>query len=229
MYSHFLMYLTVDYCGQLPLPVDFTAELSGQAKMYQTCFPEVFEHINSVTDLEDEKLALLAGNGSEVTDQWETAHIASYTGAWDHTRELIKYAGFSSVIDAQNIVKLRGEREFDNYLGYYDEGTFPVCGVLIKVGLEVFWDYVDKAIERNPRNRLLLGWMSSTTHTPFTINPKWKDENFKDYIKGETSWDTVNGYLNAVRWSDDKVQEIILGFRERGLENETLFIMSLPR
>lgn len=76
---------------------------------------------------------------------------------------------------------------------------------------------------------MLLGWMSSTTHTPFIINPKWKNGNFKDYIKGETSWDTVNGYLNAVRWTDDKVKEIILGFRERGLENETLFIMYPPQ
>jgi len=95
-------------------------------------------------------------------------------------------------------------------------------------GLEVFWKYVDKAMQRKPRNRLLLGWMSSTTHTPFLINPKWKDDNFKDYIEGETSWDTVNGYLNAIRWTDDKVKEIILGFRERGLENETLFVMYPP-
>jgi len=83
-------------------------------------------------------------------------------------------------------------------------------------------------MQRKPRNRLLLGWMSSTTHTPFLINPKWKDDNFKDYIEGETSWDTVNGYLNAIRWTDDKVKEIILGFRERGLENETLFVMYPP-
>ena len=119
------MYLIVDYCGQLPLLVDFTAELGNQAKMYQTCFPQVFEHINSVTDLEDEKLALLNGTGADVTDQWETAHIASFTGIWDHTRELMKYAGFNTIIDAQNIVKLKGEREFDNYLGYYDEGSLP--------------------------------------------------------------------------------------------------------
>jgi phosphoglycerol transferase MdoB-like AlkP superfamily enzyme len=84
---------------------------------------------------------------------------------------------------------------------------------------------MDRARERVPKNRLFLGWMSSTTHTPFIINPEWKKDNYQEYIQGETSWDTVNGYLNAVRWSDDKVKEIILGFRERGLEDETLFIM----
>ena len=36
-----------------------------------------------------------------------------------------------------------------------------------------------------------------------------------------------DSWLNAVRWSDDNVKDIILGFRERGLENETLFMMYL--
>jgi hypothetical protein len=118
------MDLIVDYCGQLPLPVDFTEEFGSAAKMYQTCFPQVFDHVNSVTNLDEEKLAFLNGTGSEVTDQWETAHIASFTGIWDHTKDLLRYAGFNTIIDAQNIINLKGEREFDNYLGYYDEGVF---------------------------------------------------------------------------------------------------------
>jgi phosphoglycerol transferase MdoB-like AlkP superfamily enzyme len=35
----------------------------------------------------------------------------------------------------------------------------------------------------------------------------------------------MDSWLNAVRWTDDTVQDIILGFRERGLEDETLFLM----
>lgn len=38
-----------------------------------------------------------------------------------------------------------------------------------------------------------------------------------------------DSWLNAVRWSDDNVRDIILGFRERGLENETLFMMYIPQ
>lgn len=109
--------------------MDFTTELAGKAKMYQTCFPQVFDHINSVTNLEDEKLALLNGNGSVVTDQWETAHIASFTGIWDHTKDLLQYAGFNTIVDAQNIGKVKGERDFDSYLGYYDEGISESYGI----------------------------------------------------------------------------------------------------
>jgi phosphoglycerol transferase MdoB-like AlkP superfamily enzyme len=35
----------------------------------------------------------------------------------------------------------------------------------------------------------------------------------------------MDSWLNAVKWTDDIVQDIILGFRERGLEDETLFLM----
>ena len=35
----------------------------------------------------------------------------------------------------------------------------------------------------------------------------------------------MDSWLNAVRWTDDIVRDIILGFRERGLEQETLFVM----
>jgi hypothetical protein len=77
--------------------------------------------MNSVTNLEYEKLEMLTDKGPRTTDQWETAHIASFTGIWDHTKELLQYAGFNTIIDAQNIIKIKGEREFDNYLGYFDE------------------------------------------------------------------------------------------------------------
>jgi hypothetical protein len=74
--------------------------------------------------MEDEKLAMMNGTGGNTTDQWETAHIASFTGSWDHTKDLLRTAGFSTVVDAQNIVNVQGDREFDNYLGYYDECNF---------------------------------------------------------------------------------------------------------
>jgi phosphoglycerol transferase MdoB-like AlkP superfamily enzyme len=68
--------------------------------------------------------------------------------------------------------------------------------------------------------------------------PKWLEKNYRPYLKktGEPdNWEErehlpVDTWLNAVRWTDDTIKEIILGFRERGLENETLFLMytSLP-
>jgi phosphoglycerol transferase MdoB-like AlkP superfamily enzyme len=80
---------------------------------------------------------------------------------------------------------------------------------------------------------MYLAWMTSTTHTPLNLPPTWKEKNLRHYLeKGDNSdlWHLrehlpLDSWLNAVRWTDDNVKDIILGFRERGLENETLFLM----
>ena len=70
--------------------------------------------------------------------------------------------------------------------------------------------------------------MTNTTHNPFRVPPEWEREYSQKYINDDRFYDSVDRYINAVRWSDDKVKEIILGFRERGLEDETLFMMYQP-
>ena len=87
---------------------------------------------------------------------------------------------------------------------------------------------MDNTIARVPKNRMYLSWMTSTTHNPFLVAPEWEREYSQKYINDDRCYDSVDRYINAVRWSDDKVKEIILGFRERGLEDETLFLMYQP-
>lgn len=83
---------------------------------------------------------------------------------------------------------------------------------------------------------MYLSWMDSTTHWPIILPPEWLDKNYKKYLKrtgDEDSWQSrenipLDLWINAVKWTDDMIKELILGFRERGLENETLFIMYFP-
>jgi len=74
---------------------------------------------------------------------------------------------------------------------------------------------------------MYLTWMSQVNHWGLPLNPEWKQENYQSFIQDETDWDTVDAYLNKIRETDDNVKNIIEGFRERGLEEETLFIMYL--
>jgi phosphoglycerol transferase MdoB-like AlkP superfamily enzyme len=75
--------------------------------------------------------------------------------------------------------------------------------------------------------------MDSTTHYPLILPPEWIEENYNSYLEktGDPSlWHErehvpLNEWLNALKWTDDIVKDIILGFRERGLEDETLFVM----
>jgi hypothetical protein len=83
---------------------------------------------------------------------------------------------------------------------------------------------------------MYLSWMSSTTHTPIILPPKWIEENYREYLAEVDETANVDiwhirehlpfgRWLNGLRWTDDIVKEIILGFRQRGLEDETLFFM----
>lgn len=204
----------VDYCGQLGLPIDFSVEFEPPAQMYQHCLPQVFRHINSVTDTEAEIRAIASGTRPEVTDMWETVHFEAARGAYDHEKEILQGVGFSTVLTGEDIEDIRNEN-FTNKHGWDDE-----------TALEFLWKYVDNTIARKPKPRMYLGWMSTTTHTPFNILSDWLEENYQPFVNDDREWESTNKYLNAIRWSDDKVREIILGFRERGLEDETLFLMS---
>ena len=99
------------------------------------------------------------------------------------------------------------------------------------------WKYVDYTKSRFPKNRMYLSWKTSATHTPLYLPPEWESENHRDYLKKGDNWELwghrehlpIDQWLNALRWTDDIVKEFILGFRERGLEDETLFMMyTLP-
>jgi len=70
---------------------------------------------------------------------------------------------------------------------------------------------------------MYIGWMDSTTHFPFILPPQWKNNN--TYINDQDAWASIDAWLNSVRWTDDIIKTIILGFRERGLEDDTLFVM----
>jgi len=80
---------------------------------------------------------------------------------------------------------------------------------------------------------MYLSYKTSTTHTPIIINPEWLETNYQAYLEKGDDWELwydrehlpIDTWLNGVRWSDDLVKQIILGFRKRGLEDETLFVM----
>ena len=218
----------------LPVPIDWAVEFQPPAKYYQHCFPQVLRYMNSVTNTEAEMMAFFNGSRPNTTDQWETAHFQSMTGEWEDERGIIKACGFNSVFVAEDIAEFNGGQEFPTTFGYFDEGNSIYNKPLNFIdSLEYFWRYVDHTRARIPKNRMYLSWMDSTTHTPLILPPKWEAENYRAYLdKGEDNgqWRLrehlpVDTWLNAVRWTDDKIKEIILGFRERGLEDETLFLM----
>jgi phosphoglycerol transferase MdoB-like AlkP superfamily enzyme len=171
--------------------------------------------------MEGEFQAILNGSRLKTTDQWETAHFQSMTAEFGNEERFFRDLGFGTIFSAEHMTERNGGKEYPSTFGYWDEGM-SLAVSLTEEGLEYLWKYVDYTRSRNPKPRMYIGWMDSTTHTPFLLPPFWKN---KTYYHDDDSWASINGWLNAVRWTDDIVKDIILGFRERGLEDETLFIM----
>jgi hypothetical protein len=115
-----------DYCGMLPVPMDWLVETDEPARLYQHCLPKVFRHVNSVTDTGAEIFALLNGSRPETTDHWETAHFQSMTGRYEDEAGLLRTVGFSTVITAEELGELNGYQDHPSTYGYYDEGTTPL-------------------------------------------------------------------------------------------------------
>ena len=114
--------LILDYCGMLAVPEDWFVEIDEPARPYQHCLPKVFRHVNSITDTGAEIFALLNGSRQETTDHWETAHFQSMTGRYEDEAGLLRTAGFSTVITAEELAELNGYQEHPSTYGYFDEG-----------------------------------------------------------------------------------------------------------
>jgi len=212
----------------LPIGMDWFIENFEPAKLYQYCLPHVFQQLNTVTNTSPELLSVFSGSAPETTDKWETTYLQSPTGTYGNDVKFMQEAGFNNVVFAEELTSLNGHEEWPYPFGLYDEGLFLLrCRVDDVDSLEYLWKYVDYAQSRTPKFRMYLSWMSSTSHYPFTLPPQWK--NNRTYIHDEDAWASINSWLNSVRWTDDTIRDLILGFRERGLEDDTLFVMYLPR
>lgn len=205
----------VDYCGALTLPVHGTYEMVPPAKVYQHCLPNVLQYLSSVTNTQHENANGLNFTPPGVADLWETIHIETADAEWEAERELFQSFGLTTFVGAQDVRELLPSHpEYDYYHGYYDDR-----------GIEFFWQFVDNVTLQQPHKRMYLSWMSTTTHTPFLLSEEWLAQNYQPFVQDYDFWGSTDKWLNAIRFTDDKLKEFILGFRERGLENETLFIM----
>ena len=167
--------------------------------------------MNLLAETESELISIIRDSRPLTTDHWETVFTHSSAGQFDNFKRLLQYAGFDAIVTGDELGKVHLISEYDQPLGFFDP-----------LALDFFWKYVDNTRARVPKNRMFISWMTTTTHCPFTLPT---NASSRSYVIDDDRWHSVDAYLNAIRWTDDKIKEIVLGFRERGLEKETLFLM----
>lgn len=195
-------------CGVSPLVADFNSEYKHH--IYQPCLSHVFNAINHQSDITNQTDDFTAW-------PWHAAWMQSVTDSYDNQDQLTPALGYhdvltKEVIESPNATHYPVKSEEVNYYGYPDTEL-----------REYIRDAIDNA-ERN-HTRLFLTHLTGTTHHPWGV-----PNNAFEQIMGPSSWsahdEDLNRYLNTIGFVDKWLAEIIGILEEKGVINETLFVMA---
>ncbi|CAG8142380.1 unnamed protein product [Penicillium nalgiovense] len=207
-----------NYCGVGPLPVNFMDEVNSQN--YQPCIMQIFELFNQLKEDSAEKGTVnhKTGTGLEhIHDRnWSSVFLQSITGQYDEQDKLNKQMGFQKSIYSEDIEKQSAKyyhegMEEINYFGYPEYEIYPYLQ-----------DVVNKTIENN--ERLFLSHFTSTTHHPWGTPAAYHEEQ---YFAGDglmAKHEDINKYLNAVRYVDTWLGDMMKVLDKAGIANETLVV-----
>jgi hypothetical protein len=195
------------HCGLSPVTADFNVEYLHRA--YQPCLPQVLDMLNNVQCPSSPEAVDEARTGN-----WTSVFMQSTTLGFDKQDELMPTLGFPKerIIGAEY---LREAHEFDpatladvNYFGMPEEAVQA---------------YLRDAFTQAKRDneRVFLSHLTSTTHHAFGI----PESTEYAALSGDTEWESLSRYLNAVGYVDRWLQKIFTILEEESVANETLVVV----
>ncbi|KAJ5920552.1 hypothetical protein N7516_011410 [Penicillium verrucosum] len=208
----------MNYCGTGPLPVNFMDEVNAQN--YQPCIMQIFELFNQLK--ENSTKEVIMNQKSETglehihNRNWSSVFLQSITGLYDEQDQLNNQMGFQKSIYREDIGQKSAKyyhegMEEINYFGYPEYEIYPYLR-----------DVVNNTIENN--ERLFLSHFTSTTHHPWGTPAAYHQEQ---YFAGDglmAKHEDINKYLNAVRYVDTWLGDMMKVLDEAGIANETLVV-----
>ncbi|KAJ5810784.1 Alkaline phosphatase-like alpha/beta/alpha [Penicillium robsamsonii] len=204
--TYTLKSLTGSFCGVTPLVADFNREFDHH--IYQPCLPHVFDALSQQPDITSE------------TDDftkwpWHSTFMMSVTETYDNQDKLTPQLGFRDKQTKETIIdpKAKYYPVKSKEVNYYGYPETELRGYIR--------DAIDDA-ERD-HHRLFLTHLTSTTHHPWGI----PNDAFEEIMGSKSgSNNDMNRYLNSVGYVDDWLSELIGILEEKGVANETLFVMA---
>ncbi|GAM83033.1 hypothetical protein ANO11243_010190 [Dothideomycetidae sp. 11243] len=209
------------HCGVQPILVEFTEE--SELASYQPCIPHILNLFNqnkttaaSPTTKKKEKTKKKKPSATKSFHNapWKPVFLQSITDTYDRQDMLNTMMGFErrNIFTKENITDVNSTyypptEDESGYFGYPESQVKPFLTDLLQE-------------MKNSDERLFLSHFTSQTHHPFKA-----PDNFprKEYSKA--SDDTLNGYLNAVRYDDLWLGQIMDLLDENGMTNETLVVL----
>lgn len=193
------------HCGLYPMPVDGCKESNLQS--YQPCIPRVLELFGSKNSKSDDFREY----------PWNPAFFMSIADEFDNQDDMDKMIGFQHVVTRKqvdsDISKGKSKEAEVNYFGFAETA--------IKSYIR---DYMTNATANN--QRMFMSHFTSTMHHPWGTPDYFnKTEYFGEGKGGLTSsHEDMDKYLNAVRWNDAWVGQVMQMLNELKIANETLVV-----
>lgn len=208
------------HCGVNPLPVDMLEE-SG-LEIYQPCLPQLFEAFNKakrpVQPIIPDKIVKreTASNQSEAVEYpWKSVFMQSITDDYDRQDVLNRHMGFEHKVVKSTLkglhAKYRAKGEEINYFGYAETELKPYIRDLFE----------EAAVNKT---RLFLSHVTSTTHHPWSTPENFKQVSYMGH-EGTIKHDLMNNYINAARFVDNWLGDVMTMLDESGLANNTLVVV----
>ncbi|KAJ6436747.1 ABC transporter CDR4 [Purpureocillium lavendulum] len=193
------------HCGLWPMPVDMFEE--ADLTNYQPCLPQILGLFNELKEP--------ASAADWRSYQWNRAFFQSITDEYDRQAKFNAKIGFTHVVSKSHIKKTfldpEGLEEI-NYFGYAETVLKPHIR-----------DFVINATKNE--QRMFLSHFTSTTHHPWGTPSGFDTVGYMGRGHGLTqSHQDMNKYLNAVRWHDAWLGELMQLFDDLGISEETLVV-----
>lgn len=132
---------------------------------------------------------------------YATAYFQASEPYFERRRDLIEQCGFEDYFGLDDIPA--DGFEVVNYFGLEDKA-------LVQPAL--------KWVDAHPDEPFLMAFMTLISHHPYTTPKSWK---VRQWSKNKDE----NGYFNALRYTDEMIEALVDGLRERGRLKDTLVVV----
>ncbi|KAJ5384755.1 Alkaline phosphatase-like alpha/beta/alpha [Penicillium concentricum] len=203
------------HCGVNPLPVDLLEE--SMLEIYQPCLPQIFDLFNQNKAQSEERRQNSSSKDTStaIKNPWKSVFMQSITDDYDRQDILNENMGFKHKVVKSNLesphAKHKVQGEEINYFGYAETELRPYV-------LDLFEEAA------NNKTRMFLSHVTSTTHHPWSTPDDFKKEPYMS-DQGNINHDLMNNYLNAARFVDNWLGDIMTLLEQTGIANETLVVV----
>ncbi|KAI3394297.1 hypothetical protein diail_2944 [Diaporthe ilicicola] len=195
------------HCGIWPMAVDGLEE--SESLLYQPCLPHLFDMFST------KKIKKTSSDQNDMRNRpWDHMYFQAVTDDYDRQNVMNEKMGFRDVVSRKTL-----QKDVKNNPGMMELNYFGYAEPYLKPHFE---EFIDQALAND--KRMFLSHFTSTTHHPWRTPTDWPTVRYMGNSHGGVNHFDFNQYLNAIRYHDTWLGEVMQLIEDKGIANETLVV-----